>query len=315
MGSSRRLPSSLTRRVVALAVGLWASSLAWAAPAWAKVQVVATLPDLAAVAREVGGPDVEVTALAGPTVDPHFVDARPSLILPLNRAQLVVLTGLDLEVGWLPTLIQGARNAKLLPGTAGYFDASTVVPLKQVPTMRVNRAMGDIHPGGNPHFMSDPRNAARVARALARRLGALEPARIAAFQSRGEAFAKACEAYAASAPTRFKALPPQRRQAVVFHQSLIYALDWLGVTQVNTLEPKPGIAPSPEHVALVLGQMRELQVPAILQETYRPRSPGDVLARLAKARQAILPGGPDAGQSYLGYARELSDGIYAGLKP
>lgn len=300
----------------ALAVGLGlALSLGWVEAAEAKLRVVATLPDLAAVAREVGGEDAEVTALAGPTVDPHFVDARPSLILPLNRAQLVVLTGLDLEVGWLPTLIQGARNGRLLPGTSGYFDASTVVPLKQVPTMRVNRAMGDIHPGGNPHFMSDPRNAARVARALARRMGALEPARIAAFQARGEAFAKACEVYAAEGPRRFQSLPARRRQVVVFHQSLIYALDWLGLTQVNTLEPKPGIAPSPEHVATVLGQMRELHVPAIFQETYRPRSPGDVLSRLAQARQVILPGGPEEGQSYLRYLKAFCDAAYAGVKP
>jgi zinc/manganese transport system substrate-binding protein len=203
-----------------------AALLAWPALAEAKVKVVATLPDLAAVAREVGGPDVEVTALAVPTQDPHFVDARPSLVLPLNRADLLVLTGLQLEVGWLPNLIVGSRNPRIQTGTTGQLDASTVVPLKGVPTEAISRAQGDIHPGGNPHFMIDPREGARVAKAIADRLGQIDPAHRAGYASRAAALATAANALAVKEAKRFVGLPQPRKQVVVYHESMIYLLEW-----------------------------------------------------------------------------------------
>lgn len=294
---------------------LVAASWSLPAAALAKLKVVATLPDLGAVAREVGGDETEVTVLAVPTQDPHFVDARPSLVLPINRADLLVLTGLELETGWLPTLVNGARNPRIQPGNPGYFDASTVVPLKQVPQQKIDRSMGDVHPGGNPHYMADPRNGARVALALADRLAALDHAHAGAYRQRARALAGQCQAEASRQAARFAALPAAKRQVVVYHQSLVYLLDWLHLEQVATLEPKPGIPPSPGHVAGVLGQMRGRGVELLAQEEYFPTTTGQLLAQKTGARLVVLPGGPTGGQTYLGYVESLAGKLYAGLKP
>jgi zinc/manganese transport system substrate-binding protein len=307
-------------KLLATTAALLALGLATPAAALAKLHVVTTMPDLASVAREVGGPDAEVTTLSVPTQDPHFVDARPSLMLPLNRADMLVLTGLQLEQGWLPNLLTGARNNRIQPGgpggTNGYFDASTVVALRQVPATAVNRSMGDIHPGGNPHYMIDPREGARVATAMASRMSQLDPAHRAGYTARAAALAKACAAEAAAEAKRFKALSADRREVVVYHQSMIYLLEWLGVRQIDTLEPKPGIAPSPEHVASVILRMRQAHVPAIAYEDYRPRNVGALVASKAGAKLVIVPGGPDfeGGQTYLGYVKEVADKLYEGLK-
>lgn len=310
---------SFLRTCATLACSLLLSLPAEAA--WAKVKIVATLPDLACVAREVGGENAEVTALAYPSQDPHFVDARPHLVLALNQADMLLLTGLELEVGWLPTLITGARNARIQPGgpggMTGFFDASTVVPLKQIPRQRIDRSMGDIHPGGNPHYMADPRNAIRVAQAVSERLAAIDPENRAAYQQRATALKQKLEKLARSQPQRFAKLPAKRKQVVVYHQSLIYLLGWLGLEQVNTLEPKPGIPPAPGHVASVLGQMRTLGVSAILQEMYWPTQVGQLLAEKTGARLVVLPGGPafEQGQTYEQYLTEVADKVYAGVKP
>lgn len=303
--------------------GIVAALTVWlpAEAALAKLKIVATLPDLACVAREVGGSDVEVTALAYPSQDPHFVDARPHLVLAMNRADFLLLTGLELETGWLPTLITGSRNPRIQPGgpggMTGWLDASTVVPLKQVPQQRIDRSMGDIHPGGNPHYMVDPRNGALVAAAVAERLAALDPDRRAAYRERARLLQAQLRRLAESEPKRFARLPAAHRRVVVYHQSLIYLLEWLGLEQVNTLEPKPGIPPSPGHVATVLGQMRSLGVKGILQEEYWPTAVGQLLASKVGARQVLLPGGPDfdQGQRYADYLSGMVDKIHAGLKP
>ena len=292
-------------------------ALAPAEAALAKLRVVATLPDLAAVAREVGGPDVDVTALSYPTQDPHFVDARPSLVITMNKADLLILAGLQLEIGWLPTLITGSRNPRIAPGTPGYLDVSTVVPLKQVPTGQIDRSMGDVHPGGNPHFMADVRNGARVAAAMAQRLSQVDPAHAAGYRARAKALVGKCQAVAKTQTARFATIPADRRQVVTYHQSLIYLLDWLGLTQVQTLEPKPGIPPSPGHVATVLGLMKRIGVEAIIQEEYRPANPGRQVAELTGAKVAVIPGGPDfeQGQDYMSFIREVVDVVYPVLKP
>jgi zinc/manganese transport system substrate-binding protein len=308
-------------RLLAVTLSLLTLGLVWPGAALAKLGVVATLPDLACVCREVGGPDVEVTALSVPTQDPHFVDARPSLVLPLNRADLLVLTGLQLEIGWLPNLITGSRNSRIQPGGPGsqngYFDASTVVSLKQVPAQAINRSMGDIHPGGNPHYMIDPREAARVARALAERMGQLDPPHRAGYTARAAAFATACNQLAAKEIGRFAALPADRRKVVVYHQSMIYLLDWLGVEQSDTLEPKPGIPPAPDHVVAVIQRMRQEHVPLVLYEDYRPRAVGELVASKTGAKLVVIPGGPDfdGGQRYLDYVQVVTHKLFTGLQP
>jgi zinc/manganese transport system substrate-binding protein len=303
-------------RVLTLLIALLALSGLAPASALAKVKVVATLPDLAAVAREVGGPDADVDVLAYPSQDPHFVDARPHLVIKLNRANLLVLAGLQLETGWLPTLLTGARNGRIQVGSTGYLDASTVVPLKQVPAGQIDRSMGDIHPGGNPHYMADPRNGARVAGAIAQRLSALDPSHAAAYQARARAFQAQANALGAAQAKRFATLAAPRRQVVTYHQSLIYLLEWLGLKQVTTIEPKPGIPPAPQHVASVLGQMRASGVEVVAQEEYFPTAAGRLLAEKAKARLVVLPGGTDfeKGESYLAYVQGLADKLWAGFQ-
>lgn len=305
--------------LTALAASILA--LAPAQAAMAKIKVVATLPDLASVAKIVGGEDAEVATLSYPTQDPHFVDARPSLVITLNKADLLILAGLQLEVGWLPNLITGARNERILPNSpgaaSGYLDVSSVIPLKQVPNVQIDRSMGDVHPGGNPHFMADVRNGARVAALMADRMGAIDPDHRAGYRARAKELVKKCAAMAKAETARFAALPADKRQIVVYHQSLIYLLDWLGLTQVQTLEPKPGIPPSPGHIAAVLGTMKKLGVDTIVQEEYRPGSPGQQLCEQTGARLIVIPGGPDfdQGQDYLSFIKEITDKLYTGLKP
>ncbi|HEY9900055.1 MAG TPA: metal ABC transporter substrate-binding protein [Pantanalinema sp.] len=281
----------------------------------AKVKVVATLPTLAAIAREVGGDAVEVTSLAGPNQDAHFVDARPNLALALNKADVLMVNGLELEAGWLPVLLTGSRNSRIQPGAAGYLDASSLVPLKQIPQQKIDRGMGDIHPGGNPHYLTDPRNGGRVAVGIAAKLASLDPANAAGFKRRANALKADAEAIASSQSKRFADLQVVERHVVTYHNSWIYFLDWLNLIAIGTIEPKPGISPDPGHVAWLLGHMRKVHADVIMQEAYYPTRIGSLLASKAQATLVVLPGGADfaGGQSYLDYVKELTDKTYAGV--
>src|SRR5687767_6404439 len=161
---------------------------AWPARARAELKVVATVPALAAIAKDIAGSNAAVKSLTRGSQDPHFVDSRPSLALELNRADLLLTVGLELEAGWLPTLLTGARNPRILHGSPGHLETAGFVTLQEVHTQPVNRSMGDIHPGGNPHFLTDPRAAEPVARAIAQRLGQLDPGHQAAYQAGLTAF-------------------------------------------------------------------------------------------------------------------------------
>ncbi|RMG15927.1 MAG: zinc ABC transporter substrate-binding protein [Deltaproteobacteria bacterium] len=269
--------------------------LAMASP----LRVVATIPDLAALAREVGQDHASVRSLALPTQDPHFVDARPHLALELNKADLLVLAGLDLEIGWLPVLITGSRNPRIQPGSEGYFDASAYAVLKEVPRVKIDRAMGDVHPGGNPHYLVDPRNAIRVAHALAERMAKLDPEHGDIFEHNAAAFEKAARARMAEWE---KLLAPYRGAKVVtYHKSWIYLLDWLGLKELDTIEPKPGIPPNPQHVARLLIKMKREKPAMILQEAYYPANTARLLSSKTGVPVLILPGGTDvdSGERYL----------------
>src|SRR5215831_3303120 len=197
-----------------------------------KLHVVATVGDLGAIAREVLGDTGDVVVLARPTQDPHFVDARPNLILDLNRADLLISMGLDYEVGWLPVLVRGSRNPRIQPGAPGTLVASTVVPLLEVPRQRVDRSMGDIHPGGNPHFTLDPRNAARIARALAATLAAIAPENRALFEHNAAAFT--AQLGAREKVWEASIAPYRGTPVVTYHKSFAYFTSWLGLTEAGT---------------------------------------------------------------------------------
>lgn len=284
-----------------------------ATPTLAKVKVIATLPDLGALARDVGGDLVEVTTLASPNEDPHYVDPRPNFILALNRADMVVLNGLQLELSWLNPLLVQARNGKVQIGAVGFVDASTVIKPLEIPA-EVDRAQGDVHPGGNPHFLYDPRAARSVALLIGQRLGAVDPQNATAYQQRAQAVAAELKTLADAQTARFAKLPAENRRVVAYHRSLSYMVQWLGLTQVQTVEPKPGIPPNPAHTAAVLQAMKASKARVILQEVYYPARVSKTLARLVQGTVVQLAGGASAEQSYADRARRLADVIHAALQ-
>lgn len=295
-------------------LGLLVLSLLSGATASARVAIVATLPDLGAVARAVGGAEVDVTVLATPTEDPHYVDPRPSYLVQLSKCDLVLANGLELEVGWLPPLLVNARNPRIATGAIGNVEAAAFVRNKlQVPGGKIDRAMGDIHPGGNPHFTFGPDALVDIARGLAGRLALIDPTHAADYARRAEAFAHELGAVASAARARLATLPADKRLIVVYHDSLPYLSSWLGLEQVATIEDKPGIKPSPSHVASVLGEMKRRSVKVILQEVWHPESASRTLANLAGAQVIQLAGGPSGDESLVVRLRALADRIYDAL--
>src|SRR5215469_7715254 len=211
---------------------------ATASPASAKLNVFACEPEWAALSTALGGEDVEVFTATTARQDPHQVQARPVLISRLRSADLAVCTGAELEIGWMPVLLRQSSNAKVQPGAPGYFEATQQVKLLEVPT-RLDRAEGDIHPQGNPHIQGDPRNMQIIAAALAKRLAAIDPAHAAGYTQRGKMFddklAQAMQGW------QREAAPLKGLNVVIYHKEWIYLMNWLGMHEVGTIEPKPGV--------------------------------------------------------------------------
>lgn len=268
-------------------------------PAHAALNVVTSVPDLAALAKAVGGDKVNVTALASPSQDPHFVDARPNLALVLNRADLLIAVGLDLEVGWLPTLQIGARNAKIQTGNPGYLDASQLVKLLEVPTVKVERSQGDVHPGGNPHYLYDPRAALAVAQGIAARMAQLDSKNAATYEANLQSFTTALEKARADWEKRLAGL--RGAPVISYHRTTAYLSGWLGFTQLAFLEPKPGIPPNPSHVAQVLTEGRARKARFLFQEDYYPDTTSRLVASKLPAPLVVVPGGTNfrGGETYL----------------
>lgn len=268
-------------RLVALAL----ASLLLPGTATAKLKVVSTIPDFGAIAEEIAGDRVEVTSMVRPNQNPHFVDAKPSYIVALNRADLVLLAGMELEAGWLPPLLVGARNGKIQRGADGYLDCSTLIPPMEVES--ADRAKGDVHPGGNPHYWIDPRNGVRLARGIAQRLAALDAEHAADYRRGADAFVARLEGKIAEWQKR---LEPQRgAKVVVYHRSWVYFLDWAGLVEAGALEPKPGIPPSPDHVAALIRKVKDAKVRYVLQESYYPTQLSRIFAEKSGAQLKVLP--------------------------
>jgi len=258
------------------------------ARAGAALKVVTTVEGLASVTREVGGDRVEVTSLSRGIQDPHFVDANPTLTVKLRQADLLVDVGLDLEIGWLPPLVTQSRNAAIQPGGPRRLTAASAVPVMEVPTGPVDRSMGDLHPAGNPHFMCDPRRVDAIAGALAAKLAQLDPGGAHTYQARLAAFRQRLRENEA----RWQAqLAPEKGQRVIAqHNSLTYFLDWAGLRAAAYLEPKPGIAPPPSHLAELVGVVRAERVKAIFVENYYDQRSADVVAKYTGAKVVPMPG-------------------------
>ncbi|MDC0708494.1 metal ABC transporter substrate-binding protein [Stigmatella sp. ncwal1] len=282
-------------------------------PAHANLNVVTSVPDLAALAKAIGGDKADVTSLAVPSQDPHFVDARPNLALALNRADLLITVGLELEVGWLPTLQLGARNAKIQTGNPGYLDASQFVKLLEVPTAKVERSQGDVHPGGNPHYLYDPRAAVTVAQGIAARMAQLDSKNAATFQANLQKFTTDLEKARADWEKRLAGL--RGAPVISYHRTTAYLSDWLGFTQLAFLEPKPGIPPNPSHVAKVLTEGRAQKARFLLQEDYYPDTTSQLVASKLPAPLVVIPGGTNfrGGETYLQHLEDVVKRLEQGL--
>ena len=254
--------------------------------AHAALNVFACEPEWAALAREIGGANVKVYAATTALQDPHRIEARPSLIAQMRRADLVVCTGAELEIGWLPVLLREAGNAKVLPGRPGYVEAARLVPLLDKPA-RLDRAEGDVHAAGNPHIHTDPRNLLRVGEVLTARLAEVDPANAVAYRSRGLDFATRWQA--AIARWERRAAPLRGVSVVSQHKSFPYLLAWLGLREVAVLEPKPGVEPSVGYLARVAEQLKTTPARMVLRAAYQSPRPADWLAQRAGISALALP--------------------------
>src|SRR4051812_24227190 len=266
--------------------------------ATAQLKVVATTPDLASVAREIGGDRVNVVALAKPTEDPHFVDAKPSFIVTLNRADALIEGGAELELGWLPPLLENSRNAKISAGAPGRIVASEGVKMLEIPTS-FDRSKGDVHSLGNPHFMVDPVNVKIVARNIASHFSQIDPKNAATYNGNLSRFNATLDAkYAAWQ----KQLAPYRGAKIVtYHKDFVYFAGRFGLNIVDELEPKPGIAPSPAHLAQVIGKMRSANAKLVLVQPYQNRKTAETVARQANAVVIDTPEQPGAAPNTSSY--------------
>jgi len=247
------------------------------ARAASKLKVVTTTEDLAALAREVGGDHVEIEAIARGYQDPHFVEAKPSFILKLNRADLLIVVGLQLEIGWLPPLITQSRNPRIQLGTPGYLDVSQFCEVLEIPAGQITRAMGDVHPLGNPHYWLDPQNGQRIAQGIANRLAELRPQEAAYFQQRVQDFKNRLAA--AEKVWDQKMAPYRGRRIVTYHKSWPNFTKRFGLEVIDYVEPKPGIPPSPSHTLELINQMRRENVKLILVEPYFDLKTPNAVAR------------------------------------
>jgi zinc/manganese transport system substrate-binding protein len=263
-----------------------AALLTLAGPAWAVLNVFATVPEWGALAEELGGDKVKVYIATNALQDPHHVEAKPSLIARARDADLVVATGAELEIGWLPLVTQQAGNPKILPGKPGYFEAAPLVPMLEKPT-RLDRADGDVHPGGNPHIQTDPRNILRVAIPLTARLVELDPANAAFYQERGKVFAERFGAAIGNWEKQAASL--KGTPIVVQHKAFTYLIAWLGMNEVAALEPKPGVEPTTAWLSEVLTLLQRQPAKMVIRAAYQSDRASMWVAERAKINAVALP--------------------------
>jgi len=298
------------KRLLIVAVALLGGILS----AQAKLHVVTTTPDLASLTEAIGGNEVTVTCLGKPSEDPHYIQAKPSFIVALNRADVLVLVGMELEIGWLPALQKQTRNARIQTGGAGYVDASVGVTPLDLPSETVTRAMGDVHPLGNPHYLLDPEAGKIAARNIAAGLKRAAPDKAAVFE---DALAKLLARIETAQAEAQKLLAPFRGAKVItYHRSFTYFVARYGMEVIAEIEPKPGIPPSPSHLVSVAKQMRQAGVKAILQEPWHERRTSDLLAKQTGAKVVVLPvqtGSDPAAKDYPATVKRLAEKVAAAL--
>ncbi len=265
----------------ALAVALFA-----AAEARAAVKVVTTTQDLESIAREVGGDRIQVESLAKGYQDPHFVEPKPSFILKLHAADLLIVVGREMEIGWLPPLITQSRNTRIQPKGDRYLDASLTARILEIPTGQITRAMGDVHPQGNPHYWLSPDNGRRISQAIQKKLSEISPGDAAYFAQRYADFDRRL----AEAEKRWTAAmaPYKGLKVVTYHRSWPNLTDQYGLNVIGYIEPKPGIPPSPSHTLALMQEMKRQQVKVIIIEPYFDSRTPNAIARDTGAQVVVL---------------------------
>ena len=279
----------------------------------AQIRVVATTPDLASVARDIGGDRVNVVALAKPTEDPHFVDAKPSFIVTLSRADALIEGGAELELGWLPPLLDNSRNSRIAAGAPGRIVASEGIRLLEIPTS-FDRSKGDIHSLGNPHFMIDPVSVKIIARNIANHFAQIDPKSAATYNANLARFNSRLDAKLAEWQRQLT--PYRGAKIVTYHKDFIYLAARFGLSIVDELEPKPGIAPSPAHLAQVIGEMKAANAKVILVQPFQNRKTAETVARQTGAAVLDAPQQPGAVSNtttYFGMMDNLVHALATGL--
>jgi zinc/manganese transport system substrate-binding protein len=252
----------------------------------AALNVFACEPEWGALAQELGGDKVSVFTATNALQDVHHIEAKPSLVAKLRKADILVCTGSELEIGWLPVLLRQAGNTNVLAGKPGNFEAAQYVRMLEIPT-RLDRADGDVHPGGNPHIQTDPRNIAKVSDALAQRLAELDSVNATYYQTRHQDFSQRWQAAIKRWETQAASL--KGTNIVVQHKAFPYMEDWLGLNEIATLEPKPGVEPTSAHLTEVLSQIQKQPVKMVVRAAYNNEKPSLWLAEKAKIPAVELP--------------------------
>lgn len=257
-----------------------------ALPSFAALNVLTCEPEWAALASEIGGDKIKVSSATTALQDPHRIEARPSLIARTRNADLLICTGLDLEAGWLPILLQQSGNPKIAAGRPGYLEAGQQVARLDIPA-RLDRSDGDVHAAGNPHIQQDPRNIALVANALVKRLGEIDPANLAYYQGRHADFSMRWTQ--AMKKWEQQILPLKNVAVIEHHKNMEYLLNWTGLKPVGTLEPKPGVEPSAAHLSGLLNQFQRQPAKMVLRAAYQDGRPSEWLAERAHIPAVVLP--------------------------
>ncbi len=266
--------------------GLILFAFGWSSPAFAALNIFACTPEWGSLAKELGGEKVGIYAATTALQDPHRIEARPSLIARARSADLVICTGADLEIGWLPLVLGQAGNPKIRIGQPGYFEASRYVKMLEIPD-QPDRAMGDVHPQGNPHIHLDPRNIAQIARALSQRMIALDAGAAESYRVQGARFLERWQA--AMSRWEKEAAPLKGMRVVLYHRNLTYLNAWLGIREVGNLEPKPGLPPTAAHLSELLARLQKEPANAIVRVAYNEPRAAQWLAEQAKMPVVIAP--------------------------
>ncbi|HEX6049555.1 MAG TPA: metal ABC transporter substrate-binding protein [Gemmatimonadaceae bacterium] len=282
------MPETRTLTAVALAASLTGMApLESRSVALAQLTVVTSTTDLHDIAKQVGGDRIVATHIGEGYQDPHFIEAKPSFVLQLRKADVWAFVGLDLEIGWMPLLLQGARNPKLRPGQPGYLDVSRIIPVLDVAQGNVDRSQGDVHPLGNPHYWLDPANARRIAGLFQETFASLDPKNAEVYRANEKAFTQRLDAAERSwqaALSKIKGQP-----VVAYHTSWRYFAAYTGMTIVGFMEPKPGVPPSPSHIAGLIQTVKRTGAKVIVMEPFYDRKMADFVASKTGAKVLVLP--------------------------